>query len=89
LSSFAYLTFHSFSIENIYFGIKEENYTESFPKEGNIPQQEIFSFPNDDAAIKLLYLLLKNIQKKWTIPAREWGKALTQFAIIHSKRMPR
>jgi transposase-like protein len=26
------------------------------------------SFPNDEAAIKLLYLSLKNIQKKWTMP---------------------
>ena len=46
------------------------------------------SFPNDEAAIKLLYLSLKNIQKKWTMPAREWGKALNQFAILYSDRMP-
>ena len=46
------------------------------------------SFPNDEAAIKLLYLSLKNIQKKWTMPARNWGKALNQFAILYSNRMP-
>lgn len=46
------------------------------------------SFPNDEAAIKLLYLSLKNIQKKWTMPARNWGKALNQFAILYSDRMP-
>ena len=46
------------------------------------------SFPNDEAAIKLLYLSLKNIQKRWTMPARNWGKALNQFAIIYSDRMP-
>jgi putative transposase len=47
------------------------------------------SFPNDEAAIKLLYLSLKNIQKKWTMPARNWGMALNQFAILYSDRMPR
>ncbi len=46
------------------------------------------SFPNDEAAVKLLYLSLRNIQKKWTMPARHWGKALNQFAIIYSDRMP-
>jgi putative transposase len=46
------------------------------------------SFPNDEAAIKLLYLSLKNIQKKWTMPARNWGKALNQFAILYDNRMP-
>jgi putative transposase len=46
------------------------------------------SFPNDEAAVKLLYLSLRNIQKKWTMSARHWGKALNQFAIIYSDRMP-
>jgi len=46
------------------------------------------SFPSDEAAFKLLYLSLKNIQKKWTMPARHWGKALNQFAILYSNRMP-
>jgi len=46
------------------------------------------AFPNDEAAIKLLYLSLKNIQKKWTMPARNWGKALNQFAILYGDRMP-
>lgn len=46
------------------------------------------SFPNDEAAVKLLYLSLKNIQKKWTMPARDWGKALNQFAILYKDRMP-
>lgn len=46
------------------------------------------SFPSDEAAIKLLYLSLKNIQKKWTMPARNWGNALNQFAILYGDRMP-
>ena len=46
------------------------------------------SFPNDEAAVKLLYLSLKNAQKKWTMPARNWGKAINQFAILYGDRLP-
>lgn len=46
------------------------------------------SFPNDEAAVKLLYLSLKNIMKKWTMPVRNWGKALNQFAVLFDDRMP-
>jgi putative transposase len=46
------------------------------------------SFPNDEAAIKLLYLSLKNIMKKWTMPVRNWGNALNQFAVLYGERMP-
>ena len=46
------------------------------------------SFPNDDAAVKLLYLALRNIIKKWTMPIRDWGKAINQFAIIFEGRVP-
>ena len=46
------------------------------------------SFPNDEAAVKLLYLSLKNIMKKWTMPVRNWGKAINQFAILYDDRLP-
>lgn len=46
------------------------------------------SSPNDEAAVKLLYLSLRNIQKKWTMPARFEGKALNQFAILYNDRRP-
>jgi putative transposase len=46
------------------------------------------SFPSDEAAIKLLYLSLKNIQKKWTMPIRNWGVAINQFTILFGDRMP-
>ena len=45
------------------------------------------SFPNDEAAIKLLYLALKNIMKKWTMPIRDWGAAINQFAILFEGRV--
>jgi putative transposase len=46
------------------------------------------SFPNDEAALKLLYLALKKISKKWTLPIRDWKGALNQFAIVYEGRMP-
>ena len=45
------------------------------------------SFPNDEAAIKLLYLALRNIMKKWTMPIRDWGAAINQFAILFEGRV--
>ncbi len=46
------------------------------------------SFPNDEAAIKLLYMALKNITKKWTMPIRGWPQAINQFAIRFEDRLP-
>lgn len=46
------------------------------------------SFPNDDAVMKLLYLALRNIAKKWTMPVHDWKAALNRFAIIYEDRMP-
>jgi len=46
------------------------------------------SFPNDDAVFKLLYLALRNIAKKWTMPVQNWKAALNRFAIIYENRLP-
>ena len=46
------------------------------------------SFPTDEAALKLLYLSLKNIMKKWTMPVRDWATALNQFAVLYEDRLP-
>jgi transposase-like protein len=45
------------------------------------------SFPNDEAALKLLYMALKNISKKWTMPIRDWGNAINQFSILFGDRV--
>ncbi len=45
-------------------------------------------FPSDDAMFKLLYLALKNIAKKWTMPIRDWKSALNQFSIRFEGRLP-
>jgi putative transposase len=46
------------------------------------------SFPNEDAAMKLLYLALRNAAKKWTMPVQNWSGALNRFSILWPERMP-
>ena len=46
------------------------------------------SFPTTDAATKLVFMALQNISKRWTMPMRDRGAALNQFAIIYGNRVP-
>ena len=46
------------------------------------------SFPNDEAAMKLIFMILRRISKKWTMPIRNWAGALNQFALIYGDRVP-
>jgi putative transposase len=43
-------------------------------------------FPNDEAAIKLLYLVLRRVSRNWKMPQRQWTAARTQFAILFGER---
>jgi transposase-like protein len=43
------------------------------------------SFPNDGAAVKLIFMGLKKIAEKWTLPVRDWGATLNQFAVIYGE----
>ncbi len=45
------------------------------------------SFPSDEAALKLIFLAVQNISKRWTMPIREWKAALNRFAIMFPDRM--
>ena len=38
-------------------------------------------FPNDDAALKVIYLAVESASKKWTMPIRDWKPALNRFMI--------
>jgi putative transposase len=44
-------------------------------------------FPTDDSIRKVVYLSVKEIMKKWTLPVRDWGMAYGQFAIYFAERM--
>ena len=46
------------------------------------------SFPTTDAAVKLVFMALQNISKRWTMPLRDWGAALNQSTIIYGSRVP-
>jgi hypothetical protein len=50
-----------------------------------IKSQQIF--PSDEAAFKLVYLAMRNISKKWTMPIRDWKPALNRFAILFEDRL--
>ena len=47
------------------------------------------SFPTDEAVMKLFYLAIRNISKKWTMPIPAWKAALNRFSIQFDDRMPR
>jgi len=44
-------------------------------------------FPDEDSVYKLMYLALRNISKKWTMPIFDWGLALNRFVIEFGERV--
>ena len=46
------------------------------------------SFPSDEALLKLFYLALNNIAKRWTMPVQNWKPVLNRFTIQFGERMP-
>jgi putative transposase len=46
-------------------------------------------FPTDEAALKLLYLVLNRAEKEWIMPPREWSMAKAQFAVLFGERFKR
>lgn len=45
-------------------------------------------FPTDDSLIKMLYLAMMDITKKWTGKRREWGQIHSQLEILFADRLP-
>jgi putative transposase len=43
-------------------------------------------FPSEDAAIKLIWLTLREVTKNWKMPAREWHAAKAQFGLVFGER---
>jgi putative transposase len=46
-------------------------------------------FPNQESLLKLYYLALERIAKKWTMPIHNWGEALNRFVIEFGDRVPK
>ena len=44
-------------------------------------------FPHDESLAKLLWLAQNDITKKWSMPIRNWGKIIGQFAIMFPERI--
>lgn len=46
-------------------------------------------FPTDEAAMKLLFVVLNRSEKEWKMPPREWAMAKAQFAVLFGERFTR
>ena len=45
-------------------------------------------YPNDQSALKLVFMAIREASKKWTKPIHHWKQALNHFAILYEDRMP-
>ena len=45
-------------------------------------------FPTDDSLLKMLYLAMRDITKKWTGRRQDWSKIYAQLAIFFEERLP-
>jgi len=45
-------------------------------------------YPNEQSALKLIYMAIHEASKKWTMPIHHWKPALNHFAILYEGRMP-
>lgn len=72
--------------------IRNSIYTTNAIESVNYTLQKVIrhrqSFPNDEAALKLIFMALNNISKKWTMPFKNWGAVLNQFAVVYGDRVP-
>ena len=46
----------------------------------------LFDAYNDDAILKVMWLALDRITKKWTMPLQNWKAALNQMYLIYGGR---
>ena len=46
-------------------------------------------YPNEQSALKLIYMAIGEASKKWTRPIHHWKQALNYFAIMYEDRMPK
>jgi putative transposase len=45
-------------------------------------------YPNDESALKIVYMAIREAARKWTMPIRNWKEALNHFAILFEGRLP-
>jgi putative transposase len=45
-------------------------------------------YPNEESALKITFMAIREASKKWTMPIRNWKAALNHFAILFEDRLP-
>ena len=45
-------------------------------------------YPNEDSAVKLVFMAIREAAKRWTMPIHHWKEALNHFAIMFENRLP-
>ena len=45
-------------------------------------------YPNEQSALKLIYVAIQEASKRWTRSIKHWKQALNHFAILYEERMP-
>jgi len=43
-------------------------------------------FPNDNSAVKIIYLAIEQASRRWSMPFRNWKPAMNRFAIEYEGR---
>jgi len=79
-------TFYKYSDE-IRRLIYTTNPIESFNRQLRKVVKNKAIFPNETAVLKQLYLVIQNIQKKWSQRTRNWGPIFSQLLIYYGERL--
>ncbi len=45
-------------------------------------------YPNEESALKIVYMAIREASRKWTLPIHHWKQALNHFAILFEGRLP-
>ena len=45
------------------------------------------AFPNDESSMKVVYMGLQHVARKWTQPIPEWQAALNQLVMLFGERV--
>lgn len=80
---------------NTFFGFPEEIrkviYTTNAIESVNMGIRKVIKnkrvFPSEESMFKMVYLAIQRLTKKWTMPIRNWNKALNYFAIKYEGRI--
>lgn len=63
------------------------NMIESFHRQLRKVTKTKATFPTDDALLKMLYLAMQDITRKWTMRVPHWGQILLQLSILFPGRV--